>query len=285
MKCIVSGNISKGKDLRTVLKKLILIAEELKIDLYFDNQISKFIGKKYSTNNNKSTYDLLIAIGGDGTILSAAQKVFKTKIPILGLNIGKLGFLTETSIESIKDVLINIINKKYFLDKRSLIEIKIKNSANIFYGLNEVVIDKGNSSRMISVETFVEKEALLTFNGDGVIVTTPTGSTGYSLATGGPIISPSAPVIGITPISAHMLTARPVILPDDKKIKIKVTSKFKKARLVVDGNQEVVLNSSDTIEIKKSKYSINLVRQNSWSFYDLLRKKLLWGFDLRIISK
>ncbi len=285
MKCIVSGNISKGKDLRTVLKKLILIAEELKIDLYFDNQISKFLGKKYSTNNNKSTYDLLIAIGGDGTILSAAQKVFKTKIPILGLNIGKLGFLTETSIESIKDVLINIINKKYFLDKRSLIEIKIKNSANIFYGLNEVVIDKGNSSRMISVETFVEKEALLTFNGDGVIVTTPTGSTGYSLATGGPIISPSAPVIGITPISAHMLTARPVILPDDKKIKIKVTSKFKKARLVVDGNQEVVLNSSDTIEIKKSKYSINLVRQNSWSFYDLLRKKLLWGFDLRIISK
>ena len=285
MKCIVSGNISKGKDLRTVLKKLILIAEELKIDLYFDNQISKFLGKKYSTNNNKSTYDLLIAIGGDGTILSAAQKVFKTKIPILGLNIGKLGFLTETSIESIKDVLINIINKKYFLDKRSLIEIKIKKSANIFYGLNEVVIDKGNSSRMISVETFVEKEALLTFNGDGVIVTTPTGSTGYSLATGGPIISPSAPVIGITPISAHMLTARPVILPDDKKIKIKVTSKFKKARLVVDGNQEVVLNSSDTIEIKKSKYSINLVRQNSWSFYDLLRKKLLWGFDLRIISK
>ena len=285
MKCIVSGNISKGKDLRTVLKKLILIAEELKIDIYFDNQISKFLGKKYSTNNNKSTYDLLIAIGGDGTILSAAQKVFKTKIPILGLNIGKLGFLTETSIESIKDVLINIINKKYFLDKRSLIEIKIKNSANIFYGLNEVVIDKGNSSRMISVETFVEKEALLTFNGDGVIVTTPTGSTGYSLATGGPIISPSAPVIGITPISAHMLTARPVILPDDKKIKIKVTSKFKKARLVVDGNQEVVLNSSDTIEIKKSKYSINLVRQNSWSFYDLLRKKLLWGFDLRIISK
>ena len=285
MKCIVSGNISKGKDLRTVLKKLILIAEELKIDLYFDNQISKFLGKKYSTNNNNSNYDLLIAIGGDGTILSAAQKVFKTKIPILGLNIGKLGFLTETSIESIKDVLINIINKKYFLDKRSLIEIKIKNSANIFYGLNEVVIDKGNSSRMISVETFVEKEALLTFNGDGVIVTTPTGSTGYSLATGGPIISPSAPVIGITPISAHMLTARPVILPDDKKIKIKVTSKFKKARLVVDGNQEVVLNSSDTIEIKKSKYSINLVRQNSWSFYDLLRKKLLWGFDLRIISK
>lgn len=285
MKCIVSGNISKGKDLRTVLKKLILIAEELKIDLYFDNQISKFLGKKYSTNNNKSNYDLLIAIGGDGTILSAAQKVFKTKIPILGLNIGKLGFLTETSIESIKDVLINIINKKYFLDKRSLIEIKIKNSPNIFYGLNEVVIDKGNSSRMISVETFVEKEALLTFNGDGVIVTTPTGSTGYSLATGGPIISPSAPVIGITPISAHMLTARPVILPDDKKIKIKVTSKFKKARLVVDGNQEVVLNSSDTIKIKKSKYSINLVRQNSWSFYDLLRKKLLWGFDLRIISK
>ncbi len=285
MKCIVSGNISKGKDLRTVLKILILIAEELKIDLYFDNQISKFLGKKYSTNNNNSTYDLLIAIGGDGTILSAAQKVFKTKIPILGLNIGKLGFLTETSIESIKDVLINIINKKYFLDKRSLIEIKIKNSANIFYGLNEVVIDKGNSSRMISVETFVEKEALLIFNGDGVIVTTPTGSTGYSLATGGPLISPSAAVIGITPISAHMLTARPVILPDDKKIKIKVTSKFKKARLVVDGNQEVVLNSSDTIEIKKSKYSINLVRQNSWSFYDLLRKKLLWGFDLRIISK
>ncbi|MDA0986706.1 MAG: NAD(+)/NADH kinase [Bacteroidetes bacterium] len=283
MNCLVAGNIAKGIVLKNAIKKLIPISKELGIDLSFDANLKNFVDKKYF--NTKLKYQFVIAIGGDGTILSVAQKVINSKVPILGLNIGKLGFLTESTIDSIKLVFQNLIAGKYFLDKRSLLEIKIKKNKKTFYALNEVVIDKGNSSRMISVETFVEKEALLTFNGDGVIVTTPTGSTGYSLATGGPIISPSAPVIGITPISAHMLTARPVILQDDKKIKIKVTSKFKKARLVVDGNQEVVLNSSDTIEIKKSKYSINLVRQNSWSFYDLLRKKLLWGFDLRIISK
>lgn len=284
MKCLILGNISKGKDLRNAIKKINLIAKELQIELSYEKEIERFLKLKRVKKNKNQKFDLAVAIGGDGTILKAAQKLIFNKIPILGLNIGKLGFLTESSIQSIKKTLENFINKNYSIDERTVLEIKIKNKKNILFALNEVVIDKGTSSRMVNIETIVNNDAILSFHGDGVIVSTPTGSTAYSLASGGPIISPASPVIAVTPISAHMLTARPMIIPDDKKIKVKVKSKFKNARLIADGNKELNLISGEIVEIKKSKYSIQLIRQTNWSFYELLRKKLLWGFDLRFIE-
>lgn len=223
--------------------------------------------------------DIVLAFGGDGTILSTARQVGAAGIPILGINLGRLGFLAEIApdeiIESIEDILAN----HYSVDKRVLLEARINDSLpqdNIF-GLNDIVITKAELSRMIRVEIFIDDEYLSTFSCDGLIIASPTGSTAYSLSASGPIVEPGVRTIIINPICPHSLSARPVLIPDTKKVRVVGWSDT--GRFTVCGDGQIMRNvtSGKSIVVQKARYHVRWVKCQKRSFYHVLRTKLAWG--------
>lgn len=226
--------------------------------------------------------DMLIALGGDGTMLAAARMVGQFGIPILGVNLGKLGFLAEVSVDELHQCIDDILNGNYFIEERMALEAKSSKDGKTYYALNEVVVDKGASSRAIDFETYVNNDYLVTYAADGIILNTPTGSTAYSLATGGPIVAPQAKVITINPIAPHTLTARPVIVPDESAIRVVVNSSSKPVHITVDGQVEGFYEPPVEFTVRKAPYSIKLVKRGQRKFYELLRTKLMWGKDVRL---
>lgn len=285
----IIGNVRKPL-LPEVLKDLIQYLESLGVNYLLSKDSAQILNKYYNMIipdkkrlddlNLIKKSDFVIALGGDGTILSVARKVGKLQVPILGINLGKLGFLAEVTIEEMKNCIKEIIRHNYIIEDRMVLETSIKNRRSVFYGLNDIVIDRGSYKRVIELETYVNNQYLVTYAADGLIVTTPTGSTAYSLAVGGPVVAPGTDVIMITPIAAHTLTARPLIVPDQSVIRVKSLSKVK-IHLTADGQDEIFLNSPCEITIKKAKYSIKLIKQKKLSYFELLRAKLLWGKDVR----
>lgn len=221
--------------------------------------------------------DILISFGGDGTMLSAARMILKSNIPIMGVNVGKLGFLAEYSIKDLDKALIDLIEGNYRVVDRSVMEGTCKGKT--YYALNDFVIEKFGSSRMITISAFTNEHYIGDYRADGLIVTTPTGSTAYSLSCGGPILSPSTKVICLTPIAPHSLTYRPLVLPDTNEIVLKVQSPTGSANFVSDGNITIPITNDDSVHIKKSKYVVKLVKPIDSTFYDLLRRKLLWAIN------
>lgn len=228
--------------------------------------------------------EMLITLGGDGTILRAARMVGEHKIPILGVNLGKLGFLAEVSVEELHACLAEIRQGRYVVEERMMLEATSSRAKNPVVALNDVVVDKYGTSRVMAIETYVNDEYLATYSADGIIISTPTGSTAYSLATGGPIVAPASAVITISPICPHTLTARPVIVPDDSKISVKIVAAANKVHLAADGQQEELFAAPVTISVKKAGFNVRLVKRLDRSYYDVLRKKLNWGSDMRIGS-
>jgi NAD+ kinase len=225
--------------------------------------------------------DMLISLGGDGTILRVARLVAQRGTPILGVNLGKLGFLAEVSLEELDECLTAILNKRYVVEERMMLEAQTNGSRYRFYALNDVVIDKAGSSRVMDIETYVDQEYLATFSGDGLIVSTPTGSTAYSLANGGPIVTPANTTIVISPICPHTLTIRPVLVPDSCVIRLKIPSAPTKIHFTADGQQEHFLSPPAEVIVKKAPCTARLVKRERSSYYDLLRRKLHWGKDIR----
>jgi len=225
--------------------------------------------------------DLLISLGGDGTILRMARLVAPVGTPILGINLGKLGFLAEVSLEDVDACLTEILKGEYLVVERMMLQAVTSASAKTYLALNDVVVDKYGTSRVLDFETFVDREYLATFTADGVIFSTPTGSTAYALASGGPIVTPRNRSITISPICPHTLTARPIIVPDDSVIKIKVAYAPQKVHVTADGQDDAFLKSPTEIRIMKAPSVARLVKRRNSSYYDLLRKKLHWGTDVR----
>ncbi len=219
--------------------------------------------------------DVLISFGGDGTMLSAARLMIKTDLPIMGINVGKLGFLAEYSVTDLDRTIDNLIKGNYRIIDRAVLQTEL--DGEIIYALNDFVIEKKDSSRMITIEAYTNKHLLGSIRADGLIVTTPTGSTAYSLSCGGPILTPSTEVICITPISPHSLTLRPLVLPDSNNLELKVFSSTGESMLVADGQIQKVLKNTDTVLITKSEEYIKLIKPTDSSYYDLLRNKLLWA--------
>lgn len=219
--------------------------------------------------------DVLISFGGDGTMLFAARLMIKTDLPIMGINVGKLGFLAEFSVKDINQTIDNLIKGNYRIIDRAVLQTEL--DGEIIYALNDFVIEKKDSSRMITIEAYTNSHLLGSIRADGLIVTTPTGSTAYSLSCGGPILTPSTEVICITPISPHSLTLRPLVLPDSNNVELKVYSPTGESMLVADGQVKKVLSNTDTIMITKSEEYIKLIKPTDSSYYDLLRNKLLWA--------
>ena len=229
--------------------------------------------------------DMLVALGGDGTMLAAARLVGPKGIPILGVNLGKLGFLAEVSVDELQECINDILRKDYFVQERMVLQATAAKDGNMYYALNEIVVDKGATARVIDLETYVNDDYLVTYAADGIIVNTPTGSTAYSLASGGPIVVPESNVITINPIAPHTLTARPVIVPDGSVIRVVVNSGSKSVHITADGQIEGFYDTPAEFIVQKAPYTVKLVKRKNRTYYDLLRTKLLWGRDVRMGRK
>jgi NAD+ kinase len=226
--------------------------------------------------------DMVISLGGDGTFLSAASKVGDKDIPILGINTGRLGFLSDISPDELEDTFDEIANKHYKIEERSVLQL-ISDEPKLLqepFALNEIAVMKHDSSSMISIYTTVNGAYLHTYQADGLIVATPTGSTAYSLSVGGPIMVPHANTIALTPIAAHSLNVRPLVMCDDWEISLRVESRSHNFLVAIDG-RSVSCSEGIQLTIRRAPYSIKVVKRYNHIFFNTLRQKLMWGVDKR----
>lgn len=224
--------------------------------------------------------DCIMVLGGDGTLLSVARQVKGKNVPILGVNLGGLGFLTEVSLEELPEMLPRVLAGEYRTSVRTMVDVSVRRESEEIFALsllNDVVITKDALARIIDIETNVDGEYLTTFRGDGLIVSTPTGSTGYSLAAGGPILHPSLGHVVVTPICPHTLTNRPIILPSEATVHARLMSPDEKVILTLDGQVGFPLEYMDEVVVGKSRFTVSLVRSDRKGYFEVLRNKLKWG--------
>lgn len=226
--------------------------------------------------------DILVTVGGDGTILRAVQYVAGTDIPVLGINTGRLGFLTSITLNEIPNLLDEIKRKVHTIENRALLEVRASDQMNAEPGLafNELSVQKKDSSSMITIHTELDGQFLNSYWADGLIVSTVTGSTAYSLSCGGPVVMPGSGNIIITPIAPHNLNVRPLIIDDSSEIKLWFETRSSDLLIALDSSARIIRDNV-SITIKKSGTSIKLLRQESYSYLETLRNKLNWGLDRR----
>jgi len=224
--------------------------------------------------------DLIVVLGGDGTLLSVARLVERPSVPILGVNLGGLGFITEVAVDELESVLTKTLTGDFSVEERMTLEVQVyskKRRPKKFRILNDAVIAKGARSRIIDLETYVGKEYLCTYKADGLIIATPTGSTAYSLAAGGPILYPSLGAIALSPICPHTLTNRPIVVSSKSTIRVTLRSAGDTVILSPDGQQGVLLKNGDVVEARDYGVPVSLVKAPSRSYFEVLRNKLKWG--------
>jgi len=226
--------------------------------------------------------DYLVSIGGDGTLLDTISYVRDSGIPILGINLGRMGFLSSISMDRIDPAIDKLFRKKYRHDQRTL--IRLDSSEKLFgglnYALNEVSIYRKSPLSMLKIQAFIDDEFLNSYWADGLIVSTPTGSTAYSLSNGGPIILPGSMNFVITPIATHNLTVRPIVIPDSSKIRIKVVGRISEFHINLD-SRSILTDKSTEFTIRKEDFKINLLQLEGESYFNTIREKLMWGLDIR----
>lgn len=266
-----------------LIKGIILRLAEHDIKVILENDLSVTENKFQVAVRERipESADLLIVLGGDGTLLSVARLPGAENVPILAVNLGGLGFLTEIRVDEIHQVFEKVLAGDYAIDRRMMLEATLlaldTKADTSFQALNDIVINKGALARMMDLDTHVNDNFLNTFKADGLIICTPTGSTGYSLSAGGPIIYPSLNLISLTPICPHTLTNRPIILPDDSIIKITLRSESEDVFLTIDGQVGLRIGTGDCVEIKKSPKAISLIRTPFRNYFEILKQKLKWG--------
>lgn len=262
----------------------IVIEENFLTILQKQKEITQDFSQVKTFSELDRSYDLFFSIGGDGTILKSVTFVRDLGIPIVGINTGRLGFLATIQKEKITENINQILEGNYSISERSLLTIATASASTIFDGLNfalnEVAINRKNTTSMIKVDTNVNGKFLNSYWSDGLIISTPTGSTGYSLSCGGPVIDPSTNSIVITPIAPHNLNARPLVLPDNCEISLKVSGRENFSLVSLD-SRVVTLANETVLHIKKASFTIKLVQLHDDSFIKTLRHKLLWGEDKR----
>ena len=236
------------------------------------------------TKGLDDTFNMFVSFGGDGTILRATTYVRDTGIPIIGVNTGRLGFLSTFKKEDVRKVVQEFIKGDYTIVERSLVAVSsdsnIPEFSRMNFALNEVTVSRKDTTSMITVETFLNDEYLTSYWADGLIIATPTGSTGYSLSCGGPVIEPTAKSLVLTPIAPHNLNARPLVISDDTVIRLKVSGREEHHLVSLDSRIASVANGKE-LEIKKATFTVKMIEYTSESFLKTLRNKLLWGEDKR----
>ena len=270
-----------------MVKDLVGWLKDHKVECFVEPEMAQSISHaSLEVKEMPRAVEMVIVLGGDGTLLAAARALQKKHIPILGVNLGGLGFLTEIALDELYSMLEAILRGEYKTDERMLLDVLVWRKEKVveeFTVLNDVVINKGALARIIELETMVDNAHLTTFRADGLIIATPTGSTGYSLSAGGPIVYPSLHSIIITPICPHNLTNRPIIVPKEASITVTLCSAEHEVFLTLDGQVGFKMQLNDRVEIKRSEGGINLIKSPSRGYFEVLRTKLMWGAD--IVSK
>jgi len=293
MKVAIHGQFYK-ESTQPYLEKLLRILNKNKDEIFFEEEfydLLKFNIKTLKEYNTFSSYedldasfDLFITLGGDGTILRAITFIRDLPIPILGINVGRLGFLATIQKHEIKTALNHIRKKEFTLSERSLVQVStapdIEGLTALNFALNEITVGRKNTTAMLAIATYLDGEKLTSYFADGLIIATPTGSTGYSMSCGGPVITPGTKSLVLTPIAPHNLTARPLLIPDETVIKLQVNSREKEALLSLDSRIFTITNDTK-ITVKRANFTIKLIELPNQSFIKTIRKKLLWGVDRR----
>ena len=290
MKIAIYGQ-SSDKVSEKIFSEILKIANDRNIFLIIEKKYNSIISKNLQHNHQlfashydlDNSIDLMITIGGDGTLLRSITYVRDLGIPIIGINSGRLGFLATLNQEMLNSELDIILNGGYEIRERTLLEVSFEKKSKLSdfnYALNEVSVGRENTTSMIEIKTTLDGEYLNTYWADGLIISTPTGSTGYSLSCGGPIMTPSSQTFSITPIAPHNLNARPLIISDETNIELSVKGREESHLLSLD-SRIISLTNNTKIKIKKANYKIKLASFSNNSFYKTLRNKLLWGEDKR----
>lgn len=293
MKIAIFGQYYQN-DTRPIIKDIFLFLKKNHVELVIEAAFLKIlcneqiIEKEYTTFETHSdldcSFDLMISIGGDGTILRAATFIRGSGIPILGINAGRLGFLAKVQKDNIEEFLQLVLDQKYTISERTLLQMECEpNNSSIGtlnFALNEVSVSRKDTTSMITIETYLNGEYLTSYWADGLIIATPTGSTGYSLSCGGPVLTPDVQSWVVTPIAPHNLNARPLVIPDSTEIRLQVSGR--EANYMVSLDSRIAsLNRNDTLIIRKNPFTIRMVEIPEESFLTTLRSKLLWGEDKR----
>jgi len=278
------GIISKPKpeDICPLVPRLLDWLKQRNLRAVFDEETAHCLGRSDGVPRTEipAQVDLLIVLGGDGTLLAAARLVDTRPVPILAVNLGALGFLTEITLEEMYAVLEDVLAGRHRTSRRGMLEAEVVRGGKTTAGyraLNDAVLHKAALARMLDYAVEIDGAFVSLFRADGLIISTPTGSTAYSLAAGGPIVFPSLDSFVITPICPHMLTNRPLVVPDSSRIEVHLKSVSESAYLTVDGQVGTELSQGDTVVVRKSDRSIELITSRKRTYFEVLRNKLRWG--------
>jgi len=274
----------KDKKVLKIAQQISEILENIGVRVIFSNSFSSFkrsaSQKQYSDRYIFNNTDLLIAIGGDGTLLSSSRGYGYKGIPILGVNLGNLGFLTDLAPEDLTSSLVKVIQGEYVKDERFFLEGRTNQTQTAMIALNEFVIHSDLVAQLIEYELYIDNTFVFRQKADGIIVSTPTGSTGYSLSGKGPIVHPDVKAITILPMFPHSLNTSPLVINEEKEISIRMISKKNKAKLSADSHNSISLNKGDIVRIKKSKNKLILIHPFGHDFFSSCRNKLGWSLEL-----
>ena len=292
MKVAIYGQPFIGNDITCVVE---LLEELKKVNalVSIESEFASIIAQSYALENYgtftlikglDSSFDMFVSFGGDGTMLRAVTYVKDMNIPIVGVNTGRLGFLSTFKKEDVRKIVTEFVAGSFTIEERSLVEIcldhDVKEFKELNFALNEITISRKDTTSMITVETHLNGEYLTSYWSDGLIVSTPTGSTGYSLSCGGPVIAPSTKSFVLTPIAPHNLNARPLVIPDDTEIRLKVYGREENHLVSLDSRIATIPNEKEIV-VKKANFTVKMIAYKSESFLKTLRNKMLWGEDKR----
>ena len=293
MKFAIFGNTYQAKK-STHVERLLSILDRHRAEVYICREFYQFLTDDLKLQirqagvfeGNDFEADMVLSIGGDGTFLKAASRVGSRNIPILGINTGRLGFLADVSPEEMEDTFNDIYSNNYRIEDRSVLQVSCKEQELKGYpfGLNEIAVLKRDSSSMISIHAAINGAPLTTYQADGLIIATPTGSTGYSLSVGGPILVPQSGTISLTPVAPHSLNVRPIVIRDDWEITLDVESRSHNFLVAIDGRSQK-MREGTRLTIRKASHKVKIVRLSTTRYFSTLREKLMWGVDQRGVGK
>lgn len=289
MKIALFGNVFQSKKSASV-QNLLSLLEQKGDEILIDESFYKFLHDEMhisiptckTIQGDDFKAEVAVSMGGDGTFLEAARRVGDKQIPILGINMGRLGYLSDFSPEEMDEVLDHLHRKTLRLETRSVLEIKYsdKEPSTFPFALNEVAVLKRDNSSMISIRVSINGDYLTTYLADGLIINTPTGSTGYALSVGGPIMNPSCTTLGLVPVAPHSLNVRPLTIRDDMTVTLSVESRSHNFLVAIDGRSEAC-SESTILTVSRAPYSINVLKHPDRSFFRTIHDKLMWGSDMR----
>lgn len=290
MRIGIHGKEVKGQQIKFI-ESLFALLSEGKVDVRVSTRFAKYLRPNrfrqykigtFDLGDNLKSLDAFISLGGDGTLLDSITYIGKNETPILGINTGRMGFLATISRDETEKAIDHLLKGTYQTDSRTVVSLISDNQLfeGLNFGLNDFTIMKKDTSSMINVHVFVDHELLNSYWADGIIVATPTGSTGYSLSCGGPLLYPRAESFVITPVSPHNLTARPIVVSDDSEISFHIEGRSKKFLISLDSRVESI-DGTTNLRVKKAKFKVHLIQLPGQHYFKTLRQKLNWGLDIR----